>query len=142
MGTAPIRALSGHGAPAHTGPTDYVPYKKVFPSQDLSYYHYMGSLTTPPCTTNVTWIILSHVVELSHDQLTKFRAHLSDKPASENQMRFDPALSFYGVSPRWNLVFGTNNRPVTTLGGRKVYFFKDGLAEWFIPLLISLAVLS
>ena len=42
--------------------------------EDRSYYHYMGSLTTPPCTEGVNWHVLVEPVELSADQLAAFRA--------------------------------------------------------------------
>ncbi|MDU5950016.1 MAG: carbonic anhydrase family protein, partial [Paenibacillus macerans] len=38
----------------------------------LSYYHYLGSLTTPPLTENVEWYILTEPVELSQEQLNEF----------------------------------------------------------------------
>jgi len=38
-----------------------------------SYYHYTGSLTTPPCTENVTWLILEEPIEISREQLEYFQ---------------------------------------------------------------------
>jgi carbonic anhydrase len=43
-----------------------------------SYYTYAGSLTTPPCTENVTWIVLKHWAELSPEQFEAFRTILGN----------------------------------------------------------------
>lgn len=40
-----------------------------FLPKDLSYYHYTGSLTTPPCTEGVNWIVLKEPIEASSEQL-------------------------------------------------------------------------
>ncbi|EJO07202.1 carbonic anhydrase family protein [Oenococcus oeni] len=45
--------------------TDLIPENK-------SYYHYLGSLTTPPLTENVEWYILANPVEISRQQLAEF----------------------------------------------------------------------
>lgn len=56
-----------------------------------THYAYVGSLTTPPCTEGVQWIVLNTPVELSGDQILTFRKHYS-----------------------------SNNRPTQKLNGRKV----------------------
>lgn len=39
----------------------------------LHYYRFTGSLTTPPCTENVTWLVLDHPVQLAPAQLKAFQ---------------------------------------------------------------------
>lgn len=40
--------------------------------KDLSYYNYSGSLTTPPCSEGVNWMVLKNPIEVSEDQVAKF----------------------------------------------------------------------
>ncbi len=42
--------------------------------RDHSYYRFTGSLTTPPCSENVSWQVLKQPVELSKAQIDAFRA--------------------------------------------------------------------
>jgi len=42
---------------------------------DLSYFHYLGSLTTPPLTENAEWHVLSQPVTLSSAQLDDFHRY-------------------------------------------------------------------
>lgn len=37
----------------------------------LHYYHYDGSLTTPPYTETVTWLLVKHIFEASPEQIEK-----------------------------------------------------------------------
>ena len=39
---------------------------------DRSYYTFSGSLTTPPCTENVTWYVLKHPVTLTAAEIETF----------------------------------------------------------------------
>jgi len=63
---------------------------KLVPPQK-TFYFYPGSLTTPPCTEGVDWIVFNTPVELSQQQIVAFRA------------KFPP-----------------NARPIQPLNGRKI----------------------
>ncbi len=45
---------------------DLLPSKK-------KYYRYSGSLTTPPCSEGVRWLVMVNEMELSKEQINKFR---------------------------------------------------------------------
>lgn len=47
---------------------------KLLPA-DMSYFHYLGSLTTPPLTQNVEWHVLSQALTLSPAQIENFRRY-------------------------------------------------------------------
>jgi carbonic anhydrase len=40
--------------------------------RDPSYYRYMGSLTTPPCSEGVNWHVMAEPIEASADQIRLF----------------------------------------------------------------------
>ncbi len=67
-----------------------IPAKLLPKSKD--YYYFNGSLTTPPCSEGVRWIVLKAPVTVSKEQVEKF-SHLMHHP---------------------------NNRPVQPLNARKV----------------------
>ncbi len=46
--------------------------KGILP-KDRSYYAYSGSLTIPPCSEDVTWIIMKESIEVSSEQISRFR---------------------------------------------------------------------
>ncbi|CAD6244854.1 GSCOCG00013504001-RA-CDS [Cotesia congregata] len=74
--------------------------KSLLPDID-TYYSYKGSLTTPPCSEAVTWIIFTNPVAISFRQLNKFR-WLSNGEAT----------------------LGDNYRNIQDLGKRKIYLRK------------------
>src|SRR6478672_8137303 len=55
---------------------DSPPGVSIDPTQllpaDHSYFTYMGSLTTPPCTEGVRWFVLKSPVTMSHAQIAAF----------------------------------------------------------------------
>ncbi|KAG0499044.1 hypothetical protein HPP92_003735, partial [Vanilla planifolia] len=50
---------------------------KSFRRHTRKFFKYIGSLTTPPCTENVTWYILGKVRKVSKDQIALIRSPLS-----------------------------------------------------------------
>ncbi|XP_044268969.1 carbonic anhydrase 1 [Tribolium madens] len=45
----------------------------LFIPEESGYYTYQGSLTTPPCSECVIWIVFKEPIEVSHEQLVAFR---------------------------------------------------------------------
>ncbi len=62
--------------PTSIGPSATVPAATVDAGQLLpaarTTYRYPGSLTSPPCTEGVTWLLMTEPVEVSGDQLAAF----------------------------------------------------------------------
>jgi len=52
-------------------PPGTIDMNQILPT-NRQYYTYMGSLTTPPCTEGVLWIVFKEPVELSADQISIF----------------------------------------------------------------------
>ncbi|MDF7669701.1 carbonic anhydrase family protein [Orbaceae bacterium ESL0721] len=69
----------------------HVDLKSLYPT-DRTYYRYSGSLTTPPCSEGVRWLVMKDPITLSADQLEKFKSALKHD----------------------------NNRPVQPLNGRVI----------------------
>ncbi|XP_008067458.1 carbonic anhydrase 5A, mitochondrial [Carlito syrichta] len=53
------------------------------------YWTYGGSLTTPPLTESVTWIIQKQPIEVAQSQLSAFRALLFSAPGEEEKLMVD-----------------------------------------------------
>ncbi len=47
----------------------------LFPSSG-NYFSYSGSLTTPPCTENVNWLIFEEAIELSEEEVIAFKENM------------------------------------------------------------------
>lgn len=52
-------------------PATSIDLSKLLPDS-RAYYTYMGSLTTPPCTENVLWMVFKQPVTLSQEQVSVF----------------------------------------------------------------------
>ena len=50
------------------------------------YFHYSGSLTTPPCSETVSWFILEHPIEVSEDQIRYFKKFIEHNARPTQKM--------------------------------------------------------
>lgn len=57
-------------AEAHTTAALDFDVTNILPA-DKSYFHYSGSLTTPPCTEGVQWFVYKNAIEASAEQIAK-----------------------------------------------------------------------
>ncbi|MHA6204694.1 carbonic anhydrase [Dyella soli] len=62
---------SGEKAATESKPSVSVDLASVLPRNHEAYV-YSGSLTTPPCSEGVRWIVLSHPIQMSQDQIHSF----------------------------------------------------------------------
>lgn len=53
---------------------------KLLPT-DKKYFYYSGSLTTPPCTEGVEWIVMSNPIEASKEQIQRLSQMMPPKNA-------------------------------------------------------------
>jgi len=79
------------------------PYATLFPGAD-GYFSYTGSLTTPPCNTNASWIVFSTPVPISSDDLDILRGVL---------------LEVNGTVADFD---GSTSRPVVPAAGREIFY--------------------
>ncbi|KAL4646418.1 receptor-type tyrosine-protein phosphatase gamma-like [Arapaima gigas] len=90
--------------------------RRLLPPSLGSYYRYTGSLTTPPCSKAVEWIVFSRPVFLSHRQLEAFYSIFT----TEQQ---DHVKSVEYLR--------NNFRPLQDLDGRQI--FKSAVKDAWIP---------
>lgn len=73
----------------------------IFGNDLNSYYTYEGSLTTPPCTENLIWIVSQQTLKINQADFTKFQS----VQGGEGEM-------------------SGNFRKVQSLNRRRVYYYK------------------
>jgi carbonic anhydrase len=61
----------------HVHPDIAVDASRLLPAQ-RGYYRYSGSVTAPPCTEGVEWIVMKQPLELSAAQLARYRQRFAD----------------------------------------------------------------
>uniref|UniRef100_A0A9J7Y2H0 protein-tyrosine-phosphatase n=1 Tax=Cyprinus carpio carpio TaxID=630221 RepID=A0A9J7Y2H0_CYPCA len=102
----------------HEKETNLGPFilRKLLPSSLGGYYRYTGSLTTPPCSKVVEWIIFSQPVYLSYHQLEAFfsifTTEQQDHVKSVDYLR-------------------NNHRPTQDLDSRQI--FRSALMDAWMP---------
>ncbi|MEA3419484.1 MAG: carbonic anhydrase family protein [Campylobacterota bacterium] len=52
--------------------------RDLAPKERKHFYHYVGSLTTPPCSENVQWFLLKNPAQASKEQIAAFRKYYVD----------------------------------------------------------------
>lgn len=58
-------------------------------------YHYMGSLTTPPCTEGVVWYVRQEAIPCSAETIVAFRTFVKEKESPNTDYL---TMSFWYVS--------------------------------------------
>lgn len=62
---------------------------KILP-ENLDHYRYNGSLTTPPCSEGVRWVVLKQIESVSTEQLEKYQSffeHPTNRPVQPKNAR-------------------------------------------------------
>ena len=85
----------------------------LLPKDVSTFYWYQGSLTTPPCSEELTWIVFPEVQEISYQQLKSFEFTLENE---DNKVLGTTARS---VQP-------LNNRTVKISSNKHCYDGLDG----------------
>ena len=63
------KTLDSVGKSTEINPAD------LLPKNTNSYYHFMGSLTTPPCSENVKWYVMKEVQSATKEQIEAMRKY-------------------------------------------------------------------
>lgn len=63
---------------------------------DRGYFHYLGSLTTPPLTENVEWYVLPAPVTLSKQQIGAFLSHYRRNNRNVQPLNGRPLIRYKG----------------------------------------------
>ena len=85
-----------------------------------SHYRYSGSLTTPPCTEGVQWLVLTEVAEVSGEQLRHIADLTGDTPNNRPIQPLGDRIDHAGgVSARRFQVFSTVRGSGWTLAGNR-----------------------
>uniref|UniRef100_A0A147BEV1 Carbonic anhydrase n=1 Tax=Ixodes ricinus TaxID=34613 RepID=A0A147BEV1_IXORI len=88
------------GENMHMNVTKPVVLSRLLPKNTVDHFQYFGSLTTPPCSEAVTWIVLRKAVAISERQLTVFRQVQASGPGHGSSHalmdNFRPPMPLHG----------------------------------------------
>ena len=68
---------------------DFINLDKLFPKSIQSFYTYFGSLTTPPCSEGIQWLLLKETIPISNDQIEEFNTKFYHNNARKEQKMND-----------------------------------------------------
>ncbi|NXE95873.1 CAH9 anhydrase, partial [Menura novaehollandiae] len=68
----------------------------LLPANLKHYFHYNGSLTTPPCCQTVKWTIFNQTLLLSHDQMSMLVTSLRSDDDELLQNNYRPVQNLHG----------------------------------------------
>ncbi|XP_010073160.1 PREDICTED: carbonic anhydrase 9-like, partial [Pterocles gutturalis] len=68
----------------------------LLPANLKHYFHYNGSLTTPPCYQTVKWTVFNQTMLLSHDQMSMLVMTLRNDDSKPLQNNYRPVQDLHG----------------------------------------------
>lgn len=101
---------------------------KLLRKSTRKYYRYIGSLTTPPCTENVTWNILGKVIytcitsiytdeDTYREDFLRYHINMQVRDISREQVE--------ALRAPLDDAYKKNSRPVQSLNGRSIELYSE-----------------
>jgi carbonic anhydrase len=83
-----VSTMPEHEGPAVAADPAIDPHR-LLPAQ-RTFYHYEGSLTTPPCSQTVNWVVLKHHIEVAEADIARFSKlyPMNARPVQKLDRRF------------------------------------------------------
>merc|ERR1712217_18015 len=83
------------------------PYAGTMKTNDR-FYSYLGSLTTPPCTPNLEWVVMADPIFVAPEDIAKFESYMKTSASQADS-------------------YGRDDRPVQPLNGRPIKLGRIGM---------------